>query len=97
MSFPTSYTFQVGESALQSLRSEGCKQSPANPNRKIKAALEELHEQGFMHCDVRLPNICFNEQLAAVLIDVDRACRKLLGNSIVSDFNSSLGGVLSQY
>ena len=42
---------------------------------KIKAALDELHEQGFMHCDVRLPNICFNEQLAAVLIDVDRACR----------------------
>ena len=42
---------------------------------KIKAALDELHEQGFMHCDVRLPNICFNEQLDAVLIDVDRACR----------------------
>ena len=42
---------------------------------KIKAALDELHEQGFMHCAVRLPNICFNEQLDAVLIDVDRACR----------------------
>ncbi len=42
---------------------------------KIKAALDELHEQGFMHCDVRLPNICFNEQLEAVLRDVDRACR----------------------
>ena len=44
-------------------------------SEKIKAALDELHEQGFMHCDVRLPNICFNEQLDAVLIDVDRACR----------------------
>ena len=39
---------------------------------KIKAALDELHETGFTHNDVRLPNICFDDKLEAVLIDLDR-------------------------
>ena len=43
-------------------------------SEKIKAALDELHGHGFTHNDVRLPNICFNDQLDAVLIDLDRAC-----------------------
>ena len=43
-------------------------------SEKIKAALDELHGHGFTHNDVRLPNICFSDQLDAVLIDLDRAC-----------------------
>lgn len=39
-------------------------------------ALEALHEAGFAHLDVRLPNICFKEvncEWHAVLIDIDHA------------------------
>lgn len=35
--------------------------------------IEQLHGLGYAHCDIRLPNICFNEQFNAVLIDLDRA------------------------
>ena len=38
----------------------------------IKVALDELHELKLSHNDVRLPNICFNQQFEAVLIDLDR-------------------------
>ena len=38
----------------------------------IKRALDELHEMGLSHNDIRLPNICFNTSQQVVLIDVDR-------------------------
>ena len=41
---------------------------------KVKQALQSLHELGWTHQDVRLPNICFNESFDAVLIDLDRCC-----------------------
>ena len=43
---------------------------------KIFDALKELHKFGYAHCDVRLPNVCFNSAHDAVLIDVER-CRAL--------------------
>ena len=35
-------------------------------------ALTELHEIGYAHCDVRLPNFCFSNEYEAMLIDFDR-------------------------
>lgn len=32
-----------------------------------------MHNAGYTHLDVRLPNICFDEQYKAVSIDFDRA------------------------
>lgn len=34
-------------------------------------ALDEFHSSGLSHNDIRLPNICFNKDYEAVLIDVD--------------------------
>ena len=39
---------------------------------KIDVALKELHSFGFSHGDVRLPNVCFDNDFNAVLIDMDR-------------------------
>ena len=36
----------------------------------IKFALDGLHKLGLSHNDVRLPNICFNEQYNSILIDI---------------------------
>ena len=36
-------------------------------------AIKQLHQLGFAHEDIRLPNICFNADCEAVLIDFDRA------------------------
>ena len=41
---------------------------------KVDLALTELHNMGIAHSDVRLPNICFNHQYDAVLIDMERCC-----------------------
>ena len=44
--------------------------------RSVLLALEELHEIGYAHLDVRPPNICFRhvtDDWEAVLIDLDRA------------------------
>ena len=38
----------------------------------MKQALDELHEKGASCNDLRLPNMCFNEQYEAVLIDLER-------------------------
>ena len=42
----------------------------------IKAALNQLHALGFAHNDIRLPNICFDTEYRAVLIDLDRVTRR---------------------
>ena len=54
--------------------------SPDNAHRflrtfveKVNEALTELHGVGLSHLDVRLPNICFDNEFNAVLIDVDRS------------------------
>ena len=39
--------------------------------KSIKAALDELHALGFAHNDIRLPNICFDGEYQAILIDID--------------------------
>jgi hypothetical protein len=41
---------------------------------EVATAIEALHQQGFAHQDVRLPNICFSKEFKAVLIDLDRTC-----------------------
>ena len=41
--------------------------------RQVVHALQELHELGFAHLDVRLPNICFTHDGEVRLIDFDRA------------------------
>ena len=41
----------------------------------LKEALNELHEDGFAHCDIRLPNICFSCEFKAVLIDLESITR----------------------
>ena len=41
---------------------------------KVDLALTELHNMGIAHSDVHLPNICFNHQYDAVLIDMERCC-----------------------
>ena len=38
----------------------------------IKNALDDLHSFELSHNDIRLPNICFNANYEAILIDVDR-------------------------
>ena len=43
--------------------------------KEVATAIEALHNQGFAHQDVRLPNICFSKELKAVLSDLDRTCR----------------------
>ena len=39
---------------------------------KINAALEQLHQFGVVHNDVRLENICFSHKLDTVFIDLER-------------------------
>lgn len=38
---------------------------------KINDVIKQLHSVGFSHGDLRLPNICFNENYDPVLIDLD--------------------------
>lgn len=41
------------------------------------AAVNELHDAGLAHMDIRLENVCFLERTGdAVLIDLDRSCLK---------------------
>ena len=40
--------------------------------KEIRECIEELHRIGVTHNDLRLENICFNDQYKAVLIDMDR-------------------------
>ena len=59
--------------------------------RSIKAALDQLHVLGFAHNDIRLPNICFDTEYRAVLIDLDRVtrCNKPYGMFYSNDENTS--------
>ena len=41
-------------------------------SEKVYEALKQLHSFGYVHGDVRLPNVCFNENFDAVLIDLER-------------------------
>lgn len=38
---------------------------------KINTALEQLHQFGVAHNDVRLENICFSHKLDAIFIDLE--------------------------
>ena len=40
--------------------------------KEVARAIQALHDCGFAHQDVRLPNICFSKANKPVLIDVDR-------------------------
>ena len=37
----------------------------------VMTSLEKLHDLGIAHNDIRLPNVSFNENFEAVLIDMD--------------------------
>ena len=50
-------------------------------SEKIFTALEELHNFGYGHGDVRLPNVCFNSEYDAVLIDMERCERNMTEES----------------
>jgi len=39
---------------------------------KINTALEQLHQFGFAHNDVRLENVCFSKEFDAIFIDLER-------------------------
>ena len=39
---------------------------------EVHSAIQEIHSVQYAHMDIRLQNICINEQYHAVLIDVDR-------------------------
>ncbi|XP_065892363.1 uncharacterized protein [Dysidea avara] len=38
---------------------------------KVYEVICDIHKNDIMHCDLRMPNICFNEQYMPVLIDLD--------------------------
>ena len=40
---------------------------------RVNAALGKIHDCGFAHNDVRLPNICFSAEFDVIFIDFDRA------------------------
>lgn len=42
--------------------------------KQVYNALTLLHSRGLCHMDLRLENICFNDQYQATLIDFDRSC-----------------------
>ena len=44
--------------------------------KEVATTIEALHRLGFVHQDVRLPNICFSRQFKPVLIYLDRMCIK---------------------
>lgn len=44
--------------------------------RTVVRAIQELHRFNTAHLDIRLENICFNANLEAILIDIDRSCTK---------------------
>ena len=59
----------------------------------VKSAIEaikQLHRFGYVHNDIRLPNMCFNESFQVVLIDFDRAT---VSEQFATDWKS-LGSVL---
>jgi len=39
----------------------------------LAQAIQEFHQNGFAHQDIRLENVCFNQQYEPVLIDLDRS------------------------
>ena len=42
--------------------------------REVGQAIEALHRLGYAHQDLRLENVCFSEQIRAVLINLDSMC-----------------------
>ena len=59
--------------------------------KSTKAALDQLHALGFAHNDIRLPNICFDTEYRAVLIDLDRVTSREdpFGMFYIDDENTS--------
>lgn len=58
-------------------------------------ALQELHDFGIAHLDIRLENVCFDSDNRAVLIDLDRSApvnkkvRSIFGNSVMYPYHST--------
>ena len=44
---------------------------PLSLHERGRIAISELHQMGFAHQDIRLPNICFSHDFKPVLIDLD--------------------------
>uniref|UniRef100_A0A1X7TF44 Protein kinase domain-containing protein n=1 Tax=Amphimedon queenslandica TaxID=400682 RepID=A0A1X7TF44_AMPQE len=56
----------------------------------IKEALKELHSCGLRHNDLRLPNVCFNSEYEAILIDLDACTPAEYRHSSFSGANSCM-------
>ena len=64
----------------------------------VKSAIEaikQLHRFGYVHNDVRLPNMCFNETFQVVLIDFDRAIYSIHSARFATDWRSLGSELLS--
>jgi hypothetical protein len=48
-----------------------CEQTPADAHQQLTAILKMLHIEGYVLGDLRRPNVLFNEQNKAILIDLD--------------------------
>ena len=53
--------------------------------KSVVAAVQELHESSLAHNDIRLANICFDENRQAVLIDLDRSDSTKIVNNMYSE------------
>ena len=62
---------------------------------KVHAAIEELHDLGFQHGDVRFPNICYNRIFNPVLIDLDQASAVVPGISYDEDVQCFANEILN--
>ena len=52
---------------------------------KLVQVMESIHQNGWAHQDIRLQNICFDEECRPVFIDLDR-CRPSTGVAFYSSF-----------
>ena len=56
----------------------------------MNEALTELHGVGLSHLDIRLPNICFDIEFNAVLIDLDRSEKCNVHPGISAEINGCM-------
>ena len=71
---------------LDPLQARWC---PRTLVKKIHEALSELHGIGFSHADVCLPNICFNCEYEAILIDLDRCVSRNMYLALAMSFEET--------
>ena len=55
------------------IKQETARSNIASLVSSVVFALNELHEHGLAHLDIRLENVCFDTENRAILIDLDRS------------------------